>query len=165
MQTNPHNIGLIAVALAERLAQLDPDNADFYRQRLQDFTGRWDEAVSAWEVRAQALRGKRVIAHHKSWVYLEDWLGLEEVARLEPVPGIPPTATHLSCLLRRFEGANGADYIIRAPFQSEKPSIWLSERTGIPAVMLPLTVGGSEQATDLFSFFDDILERLLTAAK
>ena len=27
----------------------------------------------------------------------------------------------------------------------------------------PLTVGGSEQATDLFSFFDDIIDRLLSA--
>jgi zinc/manganese transport system substrate-binding protein len=58
-------------------------------------------------------------------------------------------------------GGAGADVIIRAPFQSDKASIWLEDRTGIPAVMLPLTVGGSEQANDLFSLFDDILDRLL----
>lgn len=163
VQTNPHNMALVANALAERLAQLDADNADHYRQRLADFTQRWSEAIEGWEERASVLRGKRVIAHHKSWIYLEDWLGLVEVATLEPVPGIPPTATHLSGLLQRFENTDKADYIIRAPFQSDKPSHWLSERTGIPAVMLPLTVGGSEQATDLFSFFDDIIDRLLAA--
>jgi zinc/manganese transport system substrate-binding protein len=127
---------------------------------LLNFSHNWSNAIAAWEKRAVDLRGKRVIAHHKSWVYLENWLGLEEVATLEAVPGVPPTATHLADLLNRF-GSGGADLIIRAPFQSAKPSKWLSERTGIPAVLLPLTVGGTDQATDLYKWFDDILNRLL----
>lgn len=165
IQTNPHNIRLVAQAMSERMAQLDGDNSDFYQQRLLDFQHRWASAIIAWEERASVLDGKRVIAHHKSWIYLEDWLGLEEVATLERVSGIPPTATHLASLLNRFADSNEADIIIRAPFQSEKPSHWLSERTGIPAVMLPLTVGGSEQANDLFEFFDDIIDRLLNATR
>lgn len=162
IQTNPHNILLVAVVMAERMVQLDPGNADVYQQKLSDFRQRWSAAITNWEQRAAVLRGKRVIAHHKSWVYLETWLGLIEVATLEAVSGIPPTASHLGSLLERF-GDKGADFIIRAPFQSEKASNWLSERTGIPAVLLPLTVGGTDQATDLFKWFDDIINRLLTA--
>ncbi len=161
IQTNPHNIKLVAEAMTGRMIELDDGNADTYRQRLADFGQRWTVAMTAWEKRASVLRGKRVIVHHKSWVYLEDWLGLEELATLEPVAGIPPTANHLAKLLARFPDSDAADFIIRAPFQSEKPSDWLSERTGIPALLLPLTVGGSDQATDLFEFFDDILNRLL----
>lgn len=163
VQTNPHNIRLVAEAMAERMSQLDTENAGTYQKRLQDFKQRWNAAIAGWEERGAALRGKRVIAHHKSWIYLEDWLGLEEVATLEPVSGIPPTASHLASLLKRFSGTNDADFIIRAPYQSDKPSLWLSERTGIPAVLLPLTVGGSDGAIDLFRFFDDIIDRLLTA--
>ena len=164
VQANPHNILMIAQALAGKLAQLDPVNADRYRQGGVDFLERWKEAIAAWEDRAVALRGKRVVTHHKSWVYLQGWLGLVEVATLEPVPGIPPTTNHLGKLLRMF-GAQGstAEYIIRAPYQSAKASQWLSERTGIPALMLPLSVGGSDGATNLFSLFDDILDRLLEA--
>lgn len=161
IQTNPHNIKLVAEAMTGRMIELDAGNADIYRQRLADFGQRWTVALTAWEERASVLRGKRVIVHHKSWVYLEDWLGLKELATLEPVAGIPPTAKHLAKLLARFPDSDSADFIIRAPFQSEKPSDWLSERTGIPAVLLPLTVGGSDQAADLFKFFDDILDRLL----
>ena len=162
VQANPHNILIIAQALAGRMAQLDPANADRYRQGGVDFLDRWQEAITAWEDRAGVLRGKRVVAHHKSWVYLQDWLGLVEVATLEPVPGVPPTANHLGELLRMLgEEGDGAEYIIRAPYQSDKASLWLSERTGISAFLLPLTVGGSEGATDLFSLFDDILDRLL----
>ncbi len=165
VQANPHNILIIAQALAERMALLDPANADLYRQRGTDFLERWRKAIVAWEERAGALRGKRVVVHHKSWVYLQDWLGLVEVATLEPVPGVPPTANHLGELLRMLgEEGDGAEYIIRAPYQSNKASIWLSERTGISAFLLPLTVGGSNGATNLFSLFDDILDRLLEAA-
>jgi zinc/manganese transport system substrate-binding protein len=162
VQVNPHNIAPIARGLGERLALLDPGNAAGYRERTESFLGRWQAAIGRWERLAQPLRGKRVIAHHRSWVYLEDWLGLEEVATLEPTPGVPPTASHLGALLARLgnEG-QGADFIIRAPYQSDKASTWLSERTGIPALMLPLTVGGIDAAKDLFSMFDDILYRLL----
>jgi zinc/manganese transport system substrate-binding protein len=163
IQTNPHNILLVAKVMMERMAQLDTGNAQTYQRNLVDFSQRWTDAIAAWEDRALPLRGKRVIAHHKSWIYLEAWLGLEEVATLEPVSGIPPTATHLGSLLDRFGNDRGADFIIRAPFQSAKASNWLSERTGIPAVLLPLTVGGTEQASDLFKWFDDILNRLLDA--
>ena len=162
IQMNPHNIALVARALGERFALIDPDNAAVYASGTRDFLARWEAAISAWEERAQTLEGKRVVCHHTSWIYLEDWLGLEEVATLEPVPGIPPTASHLSALLSELgTDGSGADAIIRAPFQSAKASEWLQDRTGIPAVMLPLTVGGSDAADNLFGLFDDILERLL----
>jgi len=164
VQTNPHTISQIARVLGQRMAQLDNEHAAAYQTGLADFLQRWHTAITRWEARAKLLAGKRVIPHHKSWAYLEDWLHLREVATLEPVPGIPPTAGHLSALLSKF-GKEGADFIIRAPFQNSKASTWLSERTGIPALMLPLTVGGSEGAHDLFSLFDDILDRLLGESK
>lgn len=164
VQTSPHNIRLIASALAERMAQLDSANADAYRSGLANFTRRWDEAIERWENRAVALQGKRVITHHKSWVYLERWLGLEEVGNLEPIPGLPPTASHLSQLVKKFSN-NGADVIVRSPYQDERASKWLADRTGIPAVVLPLTVGGTEEATDLIAMFDDIIDRLLGATQ
>ncbi|MBI1731266.1 MAG: zinc ABC transporter substrate-binding protein [Gammaproteobacteria bacterium] len=162
VQTNPHNIGLIAPVLAARMAQLDPANAAAYKDALTDFTRRWDEAVAGWDARGTPLKGKRIIPHHKSWAYLEDWLGLQELGNLEPLPGVPPTAAHLSDLLARF-GEGGADFIVRTSFQDEKASLWLSERSGIPALVLPLSPGGTEHATDLFRMFDDILDRLLGA--
>lgn len=162
VQTNPHNIAAVARALGERFAALDPANAAAYGARLADFIGRWQVAIERWESRAAVLRGTRAITHHKSWVYLERWLELEEVANLEPIPGLPPTATHLSNLTSKFAG-RGADVIIRSPYQDARASEWLSERTGIEAIVLPLTVGGTDDADDLFALFDDIIARLLRA--
>lgn len=164
VQTNPHNLSLIARALAERMAELDAENAAAYQRGFDAFEARLDDAIAEWEARAAPLRGKRIITHHKSWVYFERWLGLEEVANLEPIPGLPPTARHLSQLVSRF-GDGGADVIIRSPYQDGRASEWLSERTGIPAVVLPLTVGGTDAAQDLFSLYADMIDRLLEATR
>jgi zinc/manganese transport system substrate-binding protein len=53
--------------------------------------------------------------------------------------------------------------IVRAPFNDERPSAWLAERTAIPALLLPLSVGGTPDASDLFKLFDVTVARLLAA--
>lgn len=164
VQTDPHNIAAVANALGQRMAELDATNAALYESGLASFSTRWTAAIARWEERAAPLKGKRMITHHTSWVYLEKWLGLDEVANLEAVPGLPPTVSHLSELATRFSNG-GADFIVRSTYQDDKSSQWLAERSGIPAVMLPLTVGGSDAATDLFTLFDDIIDRLLGALK
>lgn len=164
VQTNPHNIAVVAAALARRMSELDPDNAEFYRSGFARFSKSWSDAIASWEDRARPLAGKRIITHHKSWVYLERWLGLVEVANLEAVPGLPPTAGHLSQLVSRFEN-HDADVIVRSPYQDKRASRWLSERTGIAEVVLPLTVGGTDEATDLFGLFDAIINTLLRATQ
>ena len=39
----------------------------------------------------------------------------------------------------------------------------LSERIGVPHVILPLSIGGTDKAVDLYALYDDIIERLLGA--
>jgi zinc/manganese transport system substrate-binding protein len=164
VQTNPHNVTAVADALAKRMAELDSDNATAYESGSSDFSIRWQQAIAGWEKKGAPLRGKRAITHHKSWVYLERWLGIEEVGNLEAVPGLPPTATHLSKLTKAFADG-GADVIVRSPYQDGKASEWLAERTGITAVVLPLSIGGTNGATDLFSLYDEIIDRLLGATQ
>jgi zinc/manganese transport system substrate-binding protein len=162
IQTNPHNVLAVARALATRLSKIDSVNSEGYKKNLELFITHWTAAIERWEAEAAPLRGKRIITHHKSWVYLERWLGLEEAANLEAIPGLPPTATHLSRLLERFADG-GADVIIRSPYQDSRPAEWLADRTGLPQIVLPLTVGGTDAATNLYAWFDDIIKRLLEA--
>ncbi|MBE9549802.1 MAG: zinc ABC transporter substrate-binding protein [Proteobacteria bacterium] len=160
IQTNPHNIAIVASVVAERLQQIDPGNADSYQQNLAEFLQQWNQAITGWEQRAANLRGQEIVVHHKSWVYLEDWLGLVEVATLESKPGIPPSGAHLSQLLAQMK-TKPAKLIIRSPYQDAKASAWLSEKTGIPATLLPFTVGGSDNANDLFKLFDETIHLLV----
>lgn len=160
IQTDPRNLTLVANVIAQRLQQIDPANAQNYQQGLAAFQDKWGKAIAGWEQRAAPLRGKPVVVHHKSWAYLNNWLGLVEVATLEPKPGVPPSAAHLEELLLQLK-TTPAMLIIRAPYNDPQPSQWLTKQTGIPNVMLPGTVGGSPDADDLYSLFDTTIRLLL----
>lgn len=164
IQTDPRNIALVAAALARHLAEADPANAARYQARHQDFSRRWQAALTRWNKQAEPLRGTAIVVQHKGFPYLQDWLGLKQVATLEPKPGAEPSSGHLAEVLAGLQ-YQPARMIVRAAYNDGRPSEWLSGRTGIPAVELPFTVGGSEQAKDLFGLFDDTLRRLLEAAK
>ncbi|MEW8692984.1 MAG: zinc ABC transporter substrate-binding protein [Candidatus Thiodiazotropha endolucinida] len=157
---DPRRLKTIATALGERLAMLDSSNAAYYRERLASFILRWDEAMRGWQERAQPLRGKRLVVHHQDWEYLFDWLGIVKAGSLEPKPGVPASSGHLAKLKKALL-AEPSLAIIHTHYQSPKAARRLSQLTGIPAVELPYTVGGAENVVDLFTLFDETLQRLL----
>jgi len=161
---DPSNIARVAAALAERMAQLDPGDAAQYRARARAFLERWQQASARWKKEGAPLKGMPIVVYHKDMTYLIRWLGLREVGALEPKPGVPPTASHLSELLTRL-GRDPAQAVVRAAYADPRAAQWLSERAKIPALMLPFTVGGSERAKDLYGLFDDTLSRLLAVEK
>jgi zinc/manganese transport system substrate-binding protein len=163
-QTDPRNVARVAAELAKRMAELDPAGKDTYQSRHDRFAARWAEAVADWERRAAPLRGAEIVTHHVAWVYMAHWLGLVVVGHLEATPGIPPTVSHLAKLLDDLE-QRPVRAIVRATYQPERPSKWLSERSGIAAIVLPHCVGSTPGATDLFAMFDDMVSRLLEAVK
>lgn len=164
IQTDPRNIGRVADALAKRLAQLDASNASHYQARYATFNERWTTAIQQWEARAAPLRNAPIVVQHKAFSYLENWLGLREVATLEPKPGIEPSVAYLGEVLAHLQ-QQPVKMVIRAAYQNDRPSEWIAERAKIAAVVLPFTIGGTPGAKDLFSLFDDTVQRLVDAAK
>lgn len=162
IQTDPRNIAKVSVALAQRLAEVDPANAAFYQARQKDFAQRWQTAQQRWENQAKPLKDITVVVQHKAFPYLSDWLGLREVAVLEPKPGVEPTSAHLAEVLAQLQ-QHPARMVIRAAYNDDRASSWLSEKAKIPAVVLPFTVGGADRAGDLFGLFDVTVARLLDA--
>ena len=156
---DPRNVEILASVLSRRLERIDPENAEAYRSRLASFQAGWAEALEGWNERTARLRGMKVVVYHEAWTYFLRWAGLNRVASLEALPGIPPSAAHLKDVLEQARGA-GAEVILRAPYEPRDASGWLSERTGIPLVELPYTVGGHPEASDLVSLFDVTLTLL-----
>ena len=161
---DPRNMIPISRRLAERMAQLDPGNAEHFAERQARFEKSWQHMISEWEALAAPLKGLKVVAHHKSFSYLFNWLGIEEVNNLEPKPGIPPSAAYLNKLMAELK-SNPASMILVSNYQPKRPAEWLSERSGYPIVMLPGTVGGIEGADKLDSFFPAIINKLLAVQK
>ena len=162
IQTDPRNIAKVAGALAKSMAQLDAGKAADYQQREQAFQLAWAKAIKNWEAKSAPLKGVSIVVQHNAFPYLEEWLGLKRVAVLETKPGVAPSVSYLSTVLSRLKTAP-AKMVLRAAYQSDRPSAWLADKAGIAVAELPFTVGGSAHARDLFSLFDDTINRLLDA--
>jgi zinc/manganese transport system substrate-binding protein len=164
IQQNPHNIALVATALAKRLAEIDPSNAAYYQARQADFAKRWNAAMLKWEQQGAPLRGVAVVEHHKNMEYLANWLGLRIVGTLEAKPGVEPSAAHLNELLGQLQ-QHPAKLVLRAAYQDARASQWLAERAKVAPVLVPFTVGADDKSNNLFALFDTTVQRLLEGAK
>src|SRR6266850_5631106 len=163
---NPHahldarNVALVAKALTARLEALDAANASFYEQRGANFQARWSAAVAKWETAAAPLKGVPVVVIHRDQVYLMHWLGMRELAAIEPKPGVPPSTAYLANLVSKL-AASPPKLILRNAYNDPRAAEWLAGRVHAPVVVLPYSVGGSDAAKDLFGLFDDTINKLL----
>lgn len=164
IQLDPRNIAAVAKALTARLAAIDPANAQHYQSRGADFQARWAAALTRWDQQAASLKGVKVVVIHRDQAYLCHWLGLVQVATIEPKPGVPPTAGYLAGLVTQLS-ADKPRMILRNAYNDPKAAEWLSAKVGVPVVTLPFSVGGTPEAKDLFGLFDDTLARLQAANK
>lgn len=159
---SPQRMLDIAKALTDKLIQLDTKQSDLYQQQLSSFVNRWQAAMTQWQTKASTLQGMKVIAYHSTFRYLFDFTDIDFVADLEPKPGLPPTSSHLASLLKQ---ANNGDVsaIVVASYQDLRGANWLSEKSNLPVVVLPLSVGGNDESHDLFSLYDSALDLLIQA--
>jgi zinc/manganese transport system substrate-binding protein len=162
VQLDPRNIAAIANALTAKLASVDTANAAYYQSRGKDFQARWAAAMTKWTAQAAPLKGLPVVVIHRDQEYLARWLGLNELAAIEPKPGVPPSAGYLAQLVTRLS-SSPPKMILHNAYNDPKAAEWLSGQIHAPVVTLPFSVGGTPEAKDLFGLFDDTLNRLLAA--
>ena len=150
----------IARKLTDRLIAVDPLNKVSYQQNFNHFESRWLAFIKELKKSASRLKGQKVIAYHSNFRYLFNWLGIDQIADLEPKPGLPPTSRHLTDLLEIAKN-NEVKVIVISNYQSERGAKWLSEKTNIPILVLPSTVGGNENSADLFALYQSAVDLLL----
>lgn len=157
---DPHNIPPLARAITERMCQLRASDCSFYRSNLEDFLRRWNAKLREWDEGFSRLRGLKVIQWHKTYNYLFKRYGIQTVGTMEPIPGIPPTARHISQLVESSKG-QGVRYVILEGFRAgeRRTAQRVAEPIGAKVVILPNDVG-SEGARSLFDLYEIILRRL-----
>ncbi|MBM3645460.1 MAG: zinc ABC transporter substrate-binding protein [Alphaproteobacteria bacterium] len=164
LHLDPRVIRVAAGLVAQRMMAVDPERSEAYRAGLARFEARWDIALANWERRSAPLIGARVASHHKNFSYLWRWLGMSEVATLEPLPGVPPGAGQLAALVTSLPRL-GVEGVVHAAFENDRAARFVAERTSLPLILLPYTVRGSGKAADLFGLFDDTIDRLLESLR
>lgn len=156
---SPDNLISISAALSQRLQALEASNATSIQAAQQSFVGDLERKSTQWKKEAAGLRGKNVVAYHSNLKYLSLWLGMNEVAYLEPIPGSPPTARHLA-KLRASMNNESVFAIIDSQNYPEKPAKRLSADSGVQHIRLIDSVG-TKHATTLIEMFDYNISQLI----
>lgn len=156
---DPDRLLAIAKKMSAQLQSIDPNNSAYYTSRLKSFERHWDSAIKRWKKHASQLKGSKIVTVHSDLKYLYNWLGIEVVADLEPSPGIPPTSAHLNKVVN-IVNQQQPRYIALTGYQNRKSAEWLSAKTGLPVVVMPYTIGGDDQSTDLIQLMDRSLHLL-----
>jgi len=137
---DPRSALLIAPALADRMSQLDPDNADAYAANAAAFTGELTDAIERWRGQLAHLQGAPVIQFHRSWTYLEDWVGFELVGEIEPKPGVPPTPAHVARTVG-LARSKGVKLVLKEFYFPDTTAALVAEKAGASLLTLP---GGAD---------------------
>lgn len=125
-----------ARAIADKLARLDPKNAATYRKNVNWFKKRLEFKIGQWSQKLAPHRGAPVVSYHRSWVYLLDWLKLDDLATFEPKPGIPPSPAHVAKVMR-VARAKGVKVILQESFYPSKTARLVGKKIGASVVELP----------------------------
>ncbi|GAB4168819.1 MAG: zinc ABC transporter substrate-binding protein [Calditrichia bacterium] len=100
--------------------------------------------------KGSVLYGKKIVAYHKNWVYLNSFLGLEVIGYVEPKPGIPPSPKHVKELIDEMKEKQ-VKVVLAANYFDEKKVNDICEKVGAIPVIVPM---GVDKTLGLNSIFD-----------
>jgi zinc/manganese transport system substrate-binding protein len=156
---DPRNAVALVRGMAARLAAVDPGHAAAYQQNAARFEARLREKLAGWEAALRPFRGTPVITFHRSWSYLSAWAGLEQVAFMEPKPGLPPSAQHVAQVLVTAR-ARKVPLVLQEDWYSAQASELVAQKSGARLVRVP---GLVPEGQSYLAYMDALL-RAVTAA-
>ncbi len=159
---DPRAAVAVVAGIAAKLAQLDGQDATYFRGRADDFKRRIDADLARWTAVLAPLRGRPIVAQHQTMSYLVDWTGLTVAAYLEPKPGVPPPPSHLADVVRIVR-AQGVKALLVENYYDPKSAEVVARHTSAKVVAIPGDVGGAPGA-DTYEKYIDLLVKLLSDA-
>lgn len=158
---DPRAAKACAEGVAAKMAALDPTNAGAYQANARRFIERLDARRAQWEQRLAPARGAPILTYHESWVYLTAWLGLTEVAHIEPKPGIPPSPRHVVQVIQQGK-QRGVKVVLQESYYPSKTGQLVAAKIGAALVQLS---GGTEfhKGQSYIEHMDQLVAKLARA--
>lgn len=160
----PANAIRIATQIQQRLAQLQPEDAAYFKQRLENFKKRMNEANKRWTSQLAPFKGAKVVTYHNSWPNFMRRYGLNVVGYVEPKPGVPPSPSHLLNLINLMKREKVKAILVEPYFDLKTPNS-VASRAGAKVLVLYPSVGGTPQLTDYFKLMDRNVAELVKVLK
>jgi zinc/manganese transport system substrate-binding protein len=159
---DPENGAIVAQTIAEALAVVDPAGRDTYQTNVQRFLAETAEKLAVWKALAASIPNRSLITYHSSWVYFAHAFGFDIVSRIEPIPGIPPSGSHLAELATVIR-AKQIKAVLQELYFADDAANYLARETGVKILKLSPSCDAAEAAS-YFSHFERILNALKTAS-
>jgi zinc/manganese transport system substrate-binding protein len=157
---DPDNGAVIAQTISDALIAVDPAGATQYTANLDRFKTEMARRLPAWKATASSIVSRNIITYHSSWVYFVHAFDFNVVARIEPVPGIPPTGSHLAELLDVIR-QNNVKIVVQEPYFADDAANYLARQTSVKVLKLPPSCSSTD-ASSYFDHFQQILDALKT---
>jgi zinc/manganese transport system substrate-binding protein len=161
---DPENGKRIAQAMAEKFAQLRPNDRAVFQQRLNDFNTRIDAGLKRWLAQMAPYKGTKMVTYHRSFPNFAERFGLVIVGYVEPRPGIPPTPQHTLDLMNAMKRENIKLVLVEPYFDLKTPNA-IGRDTGAQVLVMPPSVGGVKEVSDYFKLFDYDINLVVEAIK
>jgi ABC-type Zn uptake system ZnuABC Zn-binding protein ZnuA len=155
---DPRNGAIVARSIATALARVDPSNAGIYASRADEVVKRCEATFASGSQAIGRLSNRDLVTYHRSWSYFATAFGLQVVATIEPVPGIPPTARHLNDLIAVIRERQ-VPAALEEPYFSEDPGKLLARQTGIRILRLS-SMCADTTADSYFAHFEQLFAEL-----
>jgi zinc/manganese transport system substrate-binding protein len=161
---DPENGKRIAKEIADKLTELRPGDAAFFKQQLASFTTRLDAAEKRWLAQMAPYKGTKMVTYHRSFPNFAERFGLDIVGYVEPRPGIPPTPQHTLDLINEMKRQNVKLVLVEPYFDLKTPNA-IGRDTGAQVLVVPPSVGGTKDVPDYFKLFDYDINLVVEAIK
>jgi ABC-type Zn uptake system ZnuABC Zn-binding protein ZnuA len=155
---------LMAKAIAEGLARVDPAGASAYQEGLARFTALLDQKIAEWAQLAAPLRGVKAVSYHQDLIYLAERYGIEMVGTIETKPGVPATPAHLEELVDTMK-RDEVHLVIREIAYEMPLAQTVAERTGARVATISSMAGGLPGTKGYVDSVQANLEALVRAAQ
>ncbi len=120
------------------------------------------DLLDGWMKAMHPLRGTPIVTYHKNWVYFLNLFGLEEAGTIEPKPGIPPSAKHVTGLIEMMQ-TRDIRIILAANYFDKQKIHTVAKKVNAGTVIVPLYVGGEQGIENYFQLIDHWVNNLLAA--
>lgn len=111
---DPSNARLLVVAVADRLAELDPEHGEAYHANATATVARLEGLDAQMKATLTPVAGKPFVVFHDAYQYVEKRYGLNSAGSITVDPDRPPSAKRLAALRDRLKKA-GASCVFREP--------------------------------------------------
>ena len=109
--------------------------------------------LGGWLSALHPYAGTKVVTEHDGWSYFLERFGLEVTVFLEPIPGVPPTTSHLGAVIERML-AEQIGVVLTTAYFDPRYARFVAEKTGAAVVPVAHQVGARPGTGDYLSMTD-----------